>query len=290
MRALEMGAFDFITKPDGVDAEASRAVIDRELTSRARVLCQERAIRGILAGQPAKEPGVPISRAAEAVLRPPPVTEATNLELPGERSAKPARLATGQRPELALIGLSTGGPVALTHLLPKLPANLGIPVLVVQHMPPIFTASLAESLAAKCVLRIKEATHLEVAQPNCVYIAPGGRQMRIARRSDGEKRIEITDDPPENNCKPAVDYLFRSAATHFPGRSVAAILTGMGSDGTIGLRLLKRHHCFVIAQDQPTSVVFGMPKAAIDAGVVDTVLPLDSIAACLVSAIWGTSL
>ena len=188
---------------------------------------------------------------------------------------------------MVLIGVSTGGPNALARMLPMLPADLGVPVLIVQHMPPLFTASLAESLSGKCALRVREASHGETVEPNVVYIAPGGRQMRIAAGPERSKQVQLTDDPPENNCRPAVDYLFRSVANNFPGRAVAAILTGMGSDGAIGLRLLKRHGCFVVAQDEASCVVYGMPKAAVDAGVVDQVLPLDAIAARLVSAVRG---
>jgi two-component system chemotaxis response regulator CheB len=124
-------------------------------------------------------------------------------------------------------------------------------------------------------------------EPGLVLIAPGGRHMRLVTRGDTIARVQITDDPPENNCRPAVDYLFRSAANTFPGRAMAVILTGMGNDGTLGLRLLKRHGCFSIAQDEATSVVFGMPKAAIEAGMVDVVLPLDAIASRILAAIKG---
>ena len=120
-----------------------------------------------------------------------------------------------------------------------------------------------------------------------MLIAPGGRHMRLASSPDAVARAQITDDPPENNCRPAVDYLFRSAANALPGRAMAVILTGMGNDGTLGLRLLKRHGCFTIAQDEATSVVFGMPKAAIEAGVVDLVLPLDAIAARILATVKG---
>jgi two-component system chemotaxis response regulator CheB len=99
--------------------------------------------------------------------------------------------------------------------------------------------------------------------------------------------VQITDDPPENNCRPAVDYLFRSAANQLPGRAMAVVLTGMGNDGTLGLRLLRRHGCFSIAQDEATSVVFGMPKSAIEAGVVDAVLPIDAIAGRILSTVKG---
>jgi two-component system chemotaxis response regulator CheB len=191
---------------------------------------------------------------------------------------------------MVLIGVSTGGPAALGRVLPLLPATLNAPVLVVQHMPPVFTQSLAESLGAKCALRVKEAAQGDILAPNNIYIAPGGKQMRIQSLPGGSKAVQITDDPPENNCRPSVDYLFRSAASNFPGRSMAVIMTGMGNDGTLGLRLLKRHGCFVIAQDEASSVVFGMPKAAIEAGVTDVTIPLDSIAARIVAAVRGGQL
>jgi two-component system chemotaxis response regulator CheB len=195
------------------------------------------------------------------------------------------RIASPQKPEMVLIGVSTGGPVALAHLLPSIPRNIGVPILIVQHMPPIFTKSLAESLDSKCVVRVREAVHGEFPEPNNAYIAPGGRQMRVGMDAGNRPVLELTDDPPENNCRPAVDYLFRSAANNFPGRSMAVILTGMGSDGTLGLRLLKRHGCFVIAQDEATCVVYGMPKAAVDAGVADTILPLNAIANRIATAV-----
>jgi two-component system chemotaxis response regulator CheB len=197
------------------------------------------------------------------------------------------RIIRGARPDMVLIGVSTGGPPALARLLPELPATLGVPVLIVQHMPPLFTASLAESLRARCTLRVREAADGDVLDPQTVYIAPGGRQMRLLAGADGARVIQITDDPPENNCRPAVDYLFRSVANHFPGRAMAVILTGMGSDGLLGVRLLKRHGCVVIAQDEATCVVYGMPKAVVDAGVADAVLPLDAIAARITNTVRG---
>src|SRR5208337_3094078 len=120
---------------------------------------------------------------------------------------------------MVLIGVSTGGPAALAKLLPALPADLGAPVFIVQHMPALFTQALAASLAAKSALGVKEAADGETAQANRAYIAPGGRQMKLLRGARGEAVVRITDDPPENNCRPAVDYLFRSAALEFPGRA-----------------------------------------------------------------------
>ena len=184
-----------------------------------------------------------------------------------------------------LIGVSTGGPGALAKLVPALPGDLGAPVFIVQHMPAMFTQPLAASLDKKSAIRVKEAQDGETARSNYAYVAPGGRQMKLTPGPKGEIILRITDDPAENGCRPAVDYLFRSAALHFPGRSVAAILTGMGADGTEGLRMLKRGGCFSIAQDEASCVVFGMPKEAIQAGVIDTVAPLDMIGAAIVRSV-----
>jgi two-component system chemotaxis response regulator CheB len=184
-----------------------------------------------------------------------------------------------------LIGVSTGGPAALASLVPALPGDLNAPVLIVQHMPALFTRPLADSLNRRSALHVTEAREGEVAQPNCVYVAPGGSQMKVLAGPKGEPILHMTDDPAENGCKPSVDYLFRSVALQFPGRAIAAILTGMGNDGTAGLRLLKRGGCRSFAQDEGSCVVFGMPKEAIAAGVVDTVLPLECIAPALVRAV-----
>jgi two-component system, chemotaxis family, protein-glutamate methylesterase/glutaminase len=270
LKALEKGAFDFITKPETANLEQSREAILRELAPRVRALAHRLEVRSILNRQPAP-PGCGT---------PKPITQA--LDRVTDRMG---RLAGTARPELVLIGVSTGGPNALARLLPGIPSDIGVPLLIVQHMPPLFTQSLAESLAAKCGIGVREAAQGETLQPNVAYIAPGGRQMRLQPGAAESKILQITDDPPENNCRPAVDYLFRSAAQHFPGRSMAVILTGMGSDGTLGLRLLKRHGCFAIAQDEASCVVYGMPKAVVEAGVADVVLPLDSIAGRITAAV-----
>ena len=194
------------------------------------------------------------------------------------------RLAMRTKPAMVLIGVSTGGPEALARLIPKLPASLGIPVLIVQHMPPLFTQSLAKTLDSCSSLRVKEAEEGEIARSGQVYIAPGGSHLKVVAGTERDIVMQITTDPPENNCRPAVDYLFRSAAVAFPGRSVAVILTGMGHDGTLGLRLLRASGCLSIAQDEASCAVFGMPKEAIHAGVVDIIAPLDSIASEIIKA------
>jgi two-component system, chemotaxis family, protein-glutamate methylesterase/glutaminase len=273
MQALEKGAFDFITKPQGKSAAESKATLIKELVPRVRALCHRRQIRNIL--QPGLAPPSPSAARASG---------SSGKDTGRSDKASTVRLS---RPEVVLIGVSTGGPAALMRVLPPLPKDIGVPIVVVQHMPPVFTQSLAESLASRCSLQVREASDGERLEAGTVLIAPGGRHLRVAAGTDGAMRAQITEDPPENNCRPAVDYLFRSAANQVPGRAMAVVLTGMGSDGTLGLRLLRRHGCFTIAQDEATSVVFGMPRAAIEAGLVDVVLPIDSIAARILATVKG---
>jgi two-component system chemotaxis response regulator CheB len=188
--------------------------------------------------------------------------------------------------EIVVIGISTGGPNALNQMLPQLPGDLGVPVLIVQHMPPVFTKSLAASLDKKCALTVKEAVNGENILPNMVYIAPGGKQMKLTAGTDGlNRRIKITDDPPENSCRPSVDYLFRSVADYYVGRTTAVIMTGMGSDGTQGLGILKQKAAYTIGQDEASCVVYGMPKAPAEMGYLDTIVPLHKIAAEIVASV-----
>jgi len=280
MRALEKGAFDFITKPETGDAKQGRSFLCQELAPRVRALAHRLEIRNILRGDPAGLAGVTSAPKTPAVARPQPADL-------NDVSGRMNRLSAVPRIEMILIGVSTGGPIALAQLLPEIPGNIGVPLLLVQHMPPIFTQTLAESLSPRCAIRVQEASHGQMIEPNTAYIAPGGRHMRLVPGPQGCKMVQITDDPPENNCRPAVDYLFRSVAMNFPGQAMAVILTGMGSDGMLGLRLLKRNGCYVIAQDEATSVVYGMPKAAVDAKVSDEILPLGAIAARITAAVRG---
>jgi len=303
MRALEKGAFDFITKPEAASPEDGRKALVEELTPRVRAVAHRLEVRTILRGKsaaarpdPSPANGDPSSPAVGALGKSTPAVGVVGR--PALERAQPVsdfdsvagrmqRLVTPGKPEMVLIGVSTGGPAALARLLPSIPGNIGVPLLVVQHMPPVFTKSLADSLAPKCVVQVREAVPGESPVPNTVYIAPGGQHMRVGVGPDNRPVLEMTDDPPENNCKPAVDYLFRSVANRFPGRAMGVILTGMGSDGALGLKLLKRHGCFVIAQDEASCVVYGMPKAAVDAGVADVVLPLDAIAGRITAVVKG---
>jgi two-component system, chemotaxis family, protein-glutamate methylesterase/glutaminase len=264
IQALELGAFDFIEKPDEDSTAKNIASLRGSLTTVIRAFMQRRHIRRTLYGK-----GVPLP----------------NRTATPER--KPAAVAVQSRPaftrteksSVVAIGISTGGPNALMQMLPQLPANINVPILLVQHMPPVFSASLARSLAKKCALRVKEAEDGEPVDPNTVYIAEGGKQLKIASAAGLKKVIRITDDPPENNCKPSVDYLFRSVAREYGSKATCVVMTGMGSDGKLGLTMARAAGAVSIAQNEDTCVVYGMPKAVIDAGLADVVAPLDDIAA-----------
>jgi len=190
----------------------------------------------------------------------------------------PAAKARAGRPELIVIGVSTGGPQALARLLPKLPENLPAPVAIVQHMPAMFTRLLAERLDGESGLAVKEAEDGDELRPGRVLLAPGGRHLRVRRGARGGLVARLDDGPAENSCRPSVDVLFRSAAETLGGRALALMLTGMGSDGLEGARQLKAAGASLIAQDQASSVVWGMPGAVVEAGLADRVLALDQIA------------
>lgn len=258
MKALELGAFDFIAKPDAEAKLENEQMLRNALLPRIKAYAKRQELR-ILLKQRVRPSGI--------ATPPPPKTYATTA-VPSKRTAKSKAVA---------IGISTGGPNALTKMLPQLP-KLGVPVFVVQHMPPVFTKSLAESLDAKCQYEVREAEHNDTVRPDVIYIAPGGKHMRVASGTGGAKIIQITDDPPENNCKPAVDYMFRSVAREYGALATGVIMTGMGGDGTLGLRVLKSFGAVTIGQDEESCVVYGMPKTAIEAGVVDVVAPLSMIA------------
>lgn len=260
MRALELGAFDFIPKPQAGTMDGNKKAVMKALTPILKAFGRSRSIRGALRSTKAPVRRKPVSKAHS-----PAVLSNTRHKRTGPSS-------------IIGIGISTGGPNALAHALPQLPSDIGVPVVIVQHMPAMFTKSLAKSLNSKCTLDVHEAIDGEPLLPNTVYIAPGGKQMKIVAGADGRQRvIKITNDPPENSCKPSVDYLFRSIAELYVGRATGVIMTGMGSDGTAGLIQMKNNGAYVIAQDETTCVVFGMPKDPIEKGIVDRVAPLSQI-------------
>jgi two-component system chemotaxis response regulator CheB len=182
-----------------------------------------------------------------------------------------------RRVDAVVIGVSTGGPNALMEVVPRLPRSLPVPVLIVQHMPPTFTRLLAERLAASGPLPVSEAVAGDAIVPGRAWIAPGDWHMTVRRR-EADLAIALDQNPPENSCRPAVDPLFRSAAQTWGGKVLAVILTGMGQDGLLGCQALSALGAPVIAQDEATSVVWGMPGAVAKAGLAERLVPLPLVA------------
>jgi two-component system chemotaxis response regulator CheB len=256
LEALSLGASDFVTKPSNTTSMAeSMASVREQLIPKLKALVGARRIVG---------PGR---------VKPTPPPAPTQL---AEPSSAPS--------EVLLIGCSTGGPDALSRVLEELPGELAVPVLVVQHMPPLFTAMFAERLDRVSALTVREAVEGDVPVPGEVLVAPGGFHLRV-RRSAGVVRAHLDEGPQENFCRPAVDALFRSAAETYGGAATALILTGMGSDGLIGCRLLAEAGARIVVQDEQTSVVWGMPGAVATAGLAHEVLALDDIADKLASVL-----
>ncbi len=256
--ALLEGAFDFILKPTGGDPNTNRQRLRDELTEKIEAFRQteQRAQRQ--------------SRQN--------LSAASNDCSEAEPNAAPNPQTLC---EAVLIGISTGGPAALKTVLPKFPAEFPVPVLVVQHMAAHFTTSLARRLDEMCELRIVEATDGMEIEAGTVVIAPGGKQLKILKQ--GHRMFaKTTDDPPENNCRPAVDYLFRSATKAWQGNALGVIMTGMGRDGVKGCEDLKANGGYVFAQSEDGCVVYGMPKAVIEAKLADRVLPLGKMAPAII--------
>ncbi len=273
VKALHLGAFDFIQKTEGGGMAASKQALKDAIAPILKAYVRRREVRRILDGKSAgpekKDEAEALRQSVGAVRR------------VGAASA-------GRRSAIIGVGVSTGGPEALARMLPGIPEDINAPILVVQHMPAAFTHSITSSLNAKCAIAVRAAEDGEPVAPNVALFAPGGKQMKVVPSEDGRAVIvRVTDDRPENNCKPSADYLFRSLAHIYGRRAAGVIMTGMGSDGTIGLKLMKRNGAFIIAQNEQTCTVFGMPKAPIEAGIVDVIAPLDRIAEEICRSVKG---
>jgi two-component system, chemotaxis family, protein-glutamate methylesterase/glutaminase len=278
LRALSLGAADYVPKPEAAPDAAMSAAFQREVIEKVRALGRGRlAPRGYApAVLPPADPSFrgPLRRGD----RQPPVAGAGTISL------RPFSLAA---PRALLIGSSTGGPQALSALLATLTAAIDrAPVLIAQHMPPAFTAVLADHLKAAAGRDAHEGEDGEPVLAGGIYVAPGGRHMRVVRGSNGV-RIALGNDPPINFCKPAVDALFSSAAAVWGAGNLALVLTGMGTDGTRGAADLTAAGGSVIAQDEATSVVWGMPRSVAQAGLCSAVLPLDQMAANVTRLFFG---
>jgi two-component system chemotaxis response regulator CheB len=259
LEALAMGADDYVTKVGtGKSMEDSTAKLRDELTPK---------IKQFFSFSGNVEP-----KSAPVAAKPSPVVPA-----PAVKSETILRTA-GFIPRIVTVGISTGGPTALAKILPQIPADFRLPILVVQHMPALFTKLLCERLQERSKLCVREAVDGEVVESGSILIAPGDYHMKV-HLPGGERqpRIILDQGPPENSCRPAVDVLFESVAKLYGGATVAAILTGMGHDGLRGAKLLKTAGAMILAQDEETSAVWGMPRAIAEAKIADDVLPLEEI-------------
>jgi two-component system, chemotaxis family, protein-glutamate methylesterase/glutaminase len=254
LEALTLGATDYVTKPANVGSVTTAiARIREQLLPKIRTLSGKMPshIPGV-AGLARKGPALPFT------IRP--------------AAVQPA----GARVDVVCIGVSTGGPNALLEMMPTFPADFPVPILIVQHMPPVFTRALADRLSAKSRIRVAEAKPGDIAAPGTAWVAPGGFHL-TARRSGVSVVLDINEDPPENSCRPAVDVLFRSVAQVFGVHSLGVVLTGMGQDGLRGCEDIKGAGGEVFVQDEASSVVWGMPGYVANAALADRVLPLSQM-------------
>ena len=248
MEALTLGASDYATKPTGaLNLRQSLASIEADLVPKIRQLAESRR-------RPA--PAAPAEQ--EAKLRSPTVDVPISV---------------------VVVGISTGGPDALANFMPQLGRELAVPVVVVQHMPPLFTELLANRLDRICNFPVKEAKGNEILLPGTAWLAPGDWHLRIERGGPGsELSLKKTKEPPENSCRPAVDVLFRSAVETCGANVLGVVMTGMGRDGALGARQIVDAGGAVLAQDAETSVVWGMPGAVVQAGLAEFVSSPDQLA------------
>lgn len=246
-RALDAGAVDFIPKPDS--AYVNITDVARDLVAKVRVFARRGA-----------RPRPPQPK----VVMPP----MARIDVPKAKNARQF--------ECVAIGTSTGGPVALSRIIPRIPAEFPLPIIIVQHMPPGFTRPLSERLNAQSAIGVVEGKPGMLMQPGHAIVAPAGKQLRL-RRSLGDVEIVLGDDEGGSLHVPSVDVMTASAADVYAERTIGVILTGMGQDGVAGLRTVKQRGGFVLGQDAASCVVYGMPRAAAQAGLVDRVVSLEEM-------------
>jgi two-component system chemotaxis response regulator CheB len=267
IEALSLGAADFISK-DMSFVSVEIVKIKEDLISKVKHIAASRAMQFRLQRIRTSASGV----------------KAT----PGHSSSLSSRVVT-RRPTLDLravvIGISTGGPFALLQMLPKLPKNFPLGIVIVQHMPPNFTRSMAERLDSQCQLDVREAKEGDKVQAGLVLIAPGGKHMTFTRHGINDVRTKISDEPRTTLYKPCADVMMLSAVEAFSGPLLGLIMTGMGKDGLEAAKVIKKRGGFMIAQGEESCVVYGMPKAIVDEGLADAVLALDDIPSGLIQTV-----
>ena len=248
--ALALGANDYVTKPAQLGSkEAAFQYIHQQLIPKIKVFCPS------------------------SVVNQTKVVSAS----PRMLSRSPLKPSNCQKIEIIAIGVSTGGPNALHDLLSSFPANFPVPIVIVQHMPPVFTKRLAERLTSQCQIPVAEGKTGDILQPGRAWLAPGDYHM-ILERDGTQVRLRVHQAPPENSCRPAVDVLFRSVAKIYQGGVLAVVLTGMGQDGLHGCKCIHEAGGQILVQDEASSVVWGMPGIIAHAGLAERVLPLNQMA------------
>lgn len=256
--ALAAGAVDFLTKPAG-EVSADLSKVQDELRRKLKAAASAR----ILAVRPGRPRPTPVSKTA-------PPSSNRGAPVAFDRTPTVAASAVAR---LCVIGISTGGPAALSRILPDFPADTRFGIVIVQHMPAHFTRALADRLDAMCALSVREAEAGDRPRAGVALIAPGDRHLEF----DAKGAIVLTDAPPVHGCRPAVDLAMISAARVYKQRAIGVVMTGMGKDGAAGALAIRAADGRTFAQDEATSAIFGMPKAAIDAGAIEEVLALDGI-------------
>jgi len=277
IEAMNKGAADYIPKPSSTGEIHGSTDFKRELTEKVKALGRarrDRRDRARASGAPETRPQpTEATRAATAAGAPPParsslLSPSTPIQL---------RAAGRTMPQIVAIGSSTGGPQALFAVLGALPASMRLPIVITQHMPATFTTILAEHIQRTAKRPCAEGVEGQALEAGRIYLAPGDNHMKVETQG-GQKVIRITKEPPENFCRPAVDPMFRSVAASYGAAVLGVVLTGMGSDGAKGGKVLVEAGGTVIAQDEASSVVWGMPGAAATSGICSAVLPIDKIA------------
>ena len=281
MKALSLGATDYVPKPDSNSGLTTSASFRRDLLSRIRSLGGARRRAPVQpSGSSPGRAGSSLTTARAGAVRTSPQTATPSATKSGASSSTSISLRpfSSVPPRILLVGSSTGGPQALTKLFTAIGPHIGnVPVLVTQHMPATFTTILAKNLGSVSKRPAAEAQQGELIKAGTIYVAPGGWHMRLKAAAGGGAQIALDQGPEINFCRPAVDPMFESAARIYRGAILSTILTGMGQDGAKGAEVIARAGGSVIAQDEATSVVWGMPGAAAQAGICSAVLPLNEI-------------
>lgn len=257
IEALSLGASDYVAKPSSISLQDYRETLKKiasELIPKIKQFRQDISVR---------DQGSGISTVQE-------------LQRPTTYYMRPVSIV----PKIVTIGVSTGGPDALSRLLPRFPKKFPVPIVIVQHMPPIFTKLLAERLDSLSEIKVIEGAEGIEPEPGVAYIAPGDLHM-IVQKNNGKVLLSLNQEPPENSCRPAADVLFRSVAKVYGSYALGVIMTGMGQDGYQGLKEIKKQGGIIFAQDQATSVVWGMPSLVVQERLADCVVPLDQMSTAI---------